>query len=901
MPRNLRCVVFLVLMLCMVAFLTSCGSVGAAPISGLGAISGVSVQITPPSITVGTNSITAFTATVNGSGVQAVQWQVNGLTGGAAAIGTIDTSGNYTAPQFVPIPANVTITAIANADNTQSGNASVNITGTQYPATVYMSPTGTAYVQTGTPLQLSAGITGPADTGVVWEVNGVTNGNFTVGTIAPGANGSAVYTAPTKMPNPPNVTISAVSHAEPNRFNSVTVALSDTPPTIATVTVSPALAVVQSQTNFPFNATVINASDPSVSWEVNGSMGGDSTFGTIASEAADEGVYTAPISVPQQGSLVTAQAISNAQPSRSAHAGVVISPPPANGVSVTVSGGTSLPVQSSEIVTATVNSVGLGQVTNPNVTWEVNGVPGGNSTYGTLQPVQGDNSGNEMNYFSPMQVPAQNTVVVQAISQQDSKIVGSLPITITPVIVNVIVETPAGQSAIRLGVGQMQQFNAVIPNQENQNAIWYVCANSQSCVLNGNTTLGTISPTAPGDSIQYTAPNTIPNPATVIIKAVSQANPKAFGQATVTIQQQPVITVEVTPSAPQQVETGESTQGFTANVYGSPDQNISVWNVCTSVLPQMCYPFGNSTYGTMVQDPAFPTEEDFVAPGQVPNPATVYIEAVPEADQTVVSNAVPITIVPFEQQQTVTVEPQYGVILPSQADTVNYSVMPGPDQTVNWSLQLTPAEGGGDCTSQPLVCGTMNPTRSDGAPSTYMPPASPPQDPWYVNITATSPTYNVSGTAQVEITKEATTSISIQPPTYTIQAGSGDFVNFTVTIVNGEQDQNVDWTLQCASEAPNNEWCGDPFGNGAWTGCIEGTDGQKQCESGSLDEPGNTPMQYTPPPKTGNVFNANACIGQPGGPDMIPLSVAISTDSNNCGVDTCTATACITILPAGSK
>src|SRR5579863_9631203 len=102
MARNLRCGIYLILTLCMVAFLTSCGSVGAAPISGLGSINKVSVQITPPSITVGTNSITAFTATVNGSGVQAVQWQVNGITGGAAEIGTIDTSGNYTAPQFVP-------------------------------------------------------------------------------------------------------------------------------------------------------------------------------------------------------------------------------------------------------------------------------------------------------------------------------------------------------------------------------------------------------------------------------------------------------------------------------------------------------------------------------------------------------------------------------------------------------------------------------------------------------------------------------------------------------------------------------------------------------------------------------------------------------------------------------
>ena len=264
MSRNPRMCVYLAGTLCMVLWLASCGNLNSAPIAGLDQFGGVSVQITPPSITVGTNSVTAFSATVNGSGVQAVQWQVNGIPGGAPIIGTIDSSGNYTAPQFVPDPPSVVITAVANADNTKTGNASVSITGTLYPATVYMSPTGTAYMQKGTQLNLSGGVTGPADTAVEWQVNGVVNGNSKVGTIAVGSNGSAVYTAPDAVPDPPTVTIKALSQAEPNAFKSCTVTLSNEPPTIATVTISPVLATVVSGESFAFTASVIGASDTTV-------------------------------------------------------------------------------------------------------------------------------------------------------------------------------------------------------------------------------------------------------------------------------------------------------------------------------------------------------------------------------------------------------------------------------------------------------------------------------------------------------------------------------------------------------------------------------------------------------------------------------------------------------------
>jgi thiol:disulfide interchange protein DsbA len=62
----------------------------------------------------------------NSSNTQ-VTWQVNGVTGGNASVGTISSSGLYTAPCGVPSPATVTITAVSVADSTRSGSAQVTV------------------------------------------------------------------------------------------------------------------------------------------------------------------------------------------------------------------------------------------------------------------------------------------------------------------------------------------------------------------------------------------------------------------------------------------------------------------------------------------------------------------------------------------------------------------------------------------------------------------------------------------------------------------------------------------------------------------------------------------------------------------------------------------------------
>jgi serine protease len=89
----------------------------------------ISVSVSPGTATLqaGAGSQT-FTATVSNSSDTSVTWQVNNVTGGNATVGTISTSGVYSAPASVPSPATVTITAVSVADSTRSGSAQVTIT-----------------------------------------------------------------------------------------------------------------------------------------------------------------------------------------------------------------------------------------------------------------------------------------------------------------------------------------------------------------------------------------------------------------------------------------------------------------------------------------------------------------------------------------------------------------------------------------------------------------------------------------------------------------------------------------------------------------------------------------------------------------------------------------------------
>jgi len=106
----------LVLTLC----LAGCGT-GSSSNSAVSNASGVTVTVSGVSGT-RLGASTQYSAAVTGTTNTAVTWQVNGVTGGSAATGTITATGLYTAPATMPAGSVVTITAVSAA--TASGSFS---------------------------------------------------------------------------------------------------------------------------------------------------------------------------------------------------------------------------------------------------------------------------------------------------------------------------------------------------------------------------------------------------------------------------------------------------------------------------------------------------------------------------------------------------------------------------------------------------------------------------------------------------------------------------------------------------------------------------------------------------------------------------------------------------------
>ncbi len=99
-----------------------------------GAPSGVQVSISPISVSLLTGATQQFTATVSGSNDSSVSWSVNGIPGGNSTVGTVSSSGLYTAPASTPQGGFVFVAARNAADSTVAGTATVAVGAPITPA-----------------------------------------------------------------------------------------------------------------------------------------------------------------------------------------------------------------------------------------------------------------------------------------------------------------------------------------------------------------------------------------------------------------------------------------------------------------------------------------------------------------------------------------------------------------------------------------------------------------------------------------------------------------------------------------------------------------------------------------------------------------------------------------------
>jgi hypothetical protein len=85
----------------------------------------IAVSVSPQSAVVGAAQFATFTAIVTGD-TSGVDWSVNGIASGNSTVGTIDASGNYTAPA-VTTNATATVSAASKHDPAKTGSATVTI------------------------------------------------------------------------------------------------------------------------------------------------------------------------------------------------------------------------------------------------------------------------------------------------------------------------------------------------------------------------------------------------------------------------------------------------------------------------------------------------------------------------------------------------------------------------------------------------------------------------------------------------------------------------------------------------------------------------------------------------------------------------------------------------------
>jgi hypothetical protein len=203
--------------------------------------------------------------------------------------------------------------------------------GTPPPTTssVVVAP-ATVSLNKGGSQTFTATVNGTMDQNVFWEIAEATpkSGDSTHGFIS---NGGA-YVAPTTVPSPPNITIKAVSGADPTKSGTAAVTFQAGPATSVSITGGSSQVPTFGSTQFI--ATVTGNLNTAVTWQVNGVTGGGPQTGAISTT----GLFKAPNSVPVlasgnndgQTSEVVVTAISQADNTAMDSVLVTIVPPQQN-------------------------------------------------------------------------------------------------------------------------------------------------------------------------------------------------------------------------------------------------------------------------------------------------------------------------------------------------------------------------------------------------------------------------------------------------------------------------------------------------------------------------------------------------------------------------------------------
>jgi hypothetical protein len=168
----------------------------------------VSVSVSPTTASQSASQTQQFTATVTGgSSNTAVSWALT------PNVGSISSTGLYTAPGSITTQQTITVTAISAADATASASATITLNA---PTVVSVSMTpSTAALNDSQTQQFTAIVEGTSNNAVSWSLSPI------VGSIS----SSGLYTAPSSIGATQAITVTAVSAADPTKSATTTVTL----------------------------------------------------------------------------------------------------------------------------------------------------------------------------------------------------------------------------------------------------------------------------------------------------------------------------------------------------------------------------------------------------------------------------------------------------------------------------------------------------------------------------------------------------------------------------------------------------------------------------------------------------------------------------------------------------
>ncbi len=486
-----------------------------------------------------------LTATVTNTTDVAVGWTVNGIPGGNAQVGTISTGGLYTAPQILPSPATMNIQAASLADPTKTAGATIAIVS---DVSVTLAPTGVA-IELGAQQLFQVGIVsaGNPSSLVTWELSGFGCAGATCGAIS----SIGLFIAPQTLPSPPTVALTAASVADPSKRATVAITITSN----FTFTISgPSSVAVAAIAGLSATLTPVPNSNPNpvISWSVSGAGCAGTTCGALSvSGSGATATYIAPTTAPSPN-LVTVTATPAAAPLKAASLLIQITAPTLVTVLLTPANAT-ISLNDRQTFTAQVQNT-----SNAGVIWNVNGVAGGNPTFGQVcvvgsspcQPVTSTNAGS-VDYVAPFGVPSPNPLTLSAVSQANTTDSASSAITIIPHVI-VSVSPPS----VTLAPGASQSFTAMVEGTADQQVTWTITG--AACNASG-APCGTINPAG-----LYQAPAVGPSPNALSVVATSAEDSGRTASSAITITAQPTI-LSLLPSS----ITAGAAGGFTLLVQGA--------------------------------------------------------------------------------------------------------------------------------------------------------------------------------------------------------------------------------------------------------------------------------------------------------------------------------------------